>query len=310
MKTELDLICAFSECRLCPRQCGVKRDRGQTGFCRAGRVVEIFSYGSHHGEEPVLSGTNGSGAIFFSRCNLRCLYCQNYPWSQEGCGEKYSVEELAGIFIHLKARGCHNWNLVSPTPWLPSILRALQLAGRDGNLLPVVYNTSGYERVQTLRALAGIVDIYLVDLRYATNESARLGSEALSYVEYSRAALRAMYAQAGALRLDDAGIARSGVICRLLLLPGLADEVCANLRWLAINVGTEIALSVMTQYTPAYKAVDREPWNRKIARDEYEEVRRLVEELGFTQGWIQEYGEVVDEELIGFKMKPLLKRRG
>ncbi|MDD5678465.1 MAG: radical SAM protein [Kiritimatiellae bacterium] len=258
----------------------------------------------HPGEEPPISGTRGSGAIFFSQCTLRCVYCQNYPWSQEGSGETYTVEELTGILSRLYAAGCHNWNLVSPTPWLPMIVEALARARGAGQTLPVVYNTSGFERVETVRALAGMVDIYLTDLRYAGAEAAASGSDAADYVPCAREALQEMWRQAGPLVVDAGGVAVRGVICRLLILPGLAREACASLEWLAEQIGPKIAVSVMAQYTPAYRGKGRSPWNRAITRAEYDAVCLTVERLGLNEGWIQDFGAARDSELAGFNMPP------
>ncbi|MFC1461499.1 radical SAM protein [Verrucomicrobiota bacterium] len=305
MLEEVDLEHVSARCELCPRCCGAGRARGEFGYCRAGSGVKVFRYGPHQGEEPSISGRRGSGAVFFSCCNLRCIYCQNYRWSQEDRGTVYDVDELAAVFSELRAAGCHNWNLVSPTPWLPWIVSSLELAGRDGKPLPVVYNTSGFERVETLRALQGIVDIYLVDLRYANSESAAIGSDAAGYAEYARAAVAEMWRQKGTLKLDEEGVAVSGVICRLLILPGLDGEACSNLRWLADRVGTEITLSVMAQYTPAYKARTRSPWDRPVDVDEYSRVCDLVEQLGFDRGWIQDYDTGSRGDMVGFKMKPV-----
>ncbi len=285
----------------------MNRLAGQVGYCGAGKDVKIFGYESHHGEEPAISGCNDSGTIFFSRCTLHCIYCQNYLWSQEGSGCIYDVEELADIFRSIKAASCHNWNLVSPTPWLPLIIQAFELVAQDGPMLPVVYNTSGYERVETVRALKDIVDIYLVDLRYAKSQSAEEGSNAADYVDYARAAIMEMWTQVGSLKLDDNGIAVSGVICRLLILPGHADEVCDNLFWLADSVGTDITLSVMAQYTPIYQTADTSPWNRPINMQEYKMVCELVYELGFHRGWIQDYSGLSCKELVGANMRPVLK---
>lgn len=294
----------MEHCELCPRRCGVNRAAGHLGYCQAGSRPQIFRYGAHLGEEPPISGTRGSGTVFFSRCTLRCVYCQNYPWSQEGRGEEYTVEELAGILGALRAEGCHNWNLVSPTPWLPMIVAALAHARRVGSNLPVVYNTSGFERVETVRALQGTADVYLADLRYAGAEAAARGSAAASYVEQTRAAFLEMWRQAGPLVLDAGGVAVRGVICRLLILPGLAHEACASLEWLADKIGPEVAVSVMAQYTPAYRAVDQAPWNRAITRAEYNVVCQAVERLGFAAGWIQDFGAAPGGALAGFNMPP------
>lgn len=297
----------IQHCELCPRRCGVNRQAGELGYCRAGGRVQVFSYGAHPGEEPPLSGARGSGAVFFSRCTLRCVYCQNYPWSQEGGGEIYSVAELADILRRLREAGCHNWNLVSPTPWLPMIVPALEEAARDGRRLPVVYNTSGFERVETLRALSGSVDVYLPDLRYARRETALAGSGAPEYIDVAREALLEMWRQVGPLRCDPNGVAVAGMICRLLILPGRAEEVCENLEWLAANLGAGLGLSVMAQYTPAYRALESAPWNRRISAAEYRQVCRKVEALGFSQGWIQDYELLTNARLAGFNFKPRRK---
>lgn len=298
---------ALEHCELCPRRCGVNRAAGQAGYCRSGRTAQIFRYGCHYGEEPPISGTRGSGAIFFSRCTLRCVYCQNYIWSQEGCGETYTVEELAGIFSRLCAEGCHNWNLVSPTPWLPMIVEALARVRGAGQKLPVVYNTSGFERVETVCALAGTVDVYLTDLRYASLKAAARGSDAAAYVPCARGALLEMWRQAGPLVVNADGVAVRGVICRLLILPGLAREACASLEWLAEQIGPKMAVSVMAQYTPTYRAVGQPAWNRAITRAEYNAVCRTVERLGLNEGWIQDFGAARENELVGFNMPPRRK---
>ncbi|MBI2442072.1 MAG: radical SAM protein [Lentisphaerae bacterium] len=299
---------ALAHCELCPRRCGVNRAAGETGYCRSGPTAQIFRYGAHQGEEPPLTGARGSGAVFFSRCTLRCRYCQNYPWSQQGEGEIYSVAELAGIFRELYAAGCHNWNLVSPTPWLPMISAALAQVRAAGLDLPVVYNTSGFERLETLRALENLVDVYLTDLRYTGEDAAHRGSDAAEYVKTARAALREMWRQVGPLRVNAEGLAVRGVITRVLILPGLAAEACASLEWLAREIGPAATVSVMAQYTPAHRARDSSPWNRAITRAEYDAVARTVERLGFTEGWIQDFGAGRSSGLAGFKMAPVKKQ--
>jgi putative pyruvate formate lyase activating enzyme len=296
---------ALLSCNLCPRRCGANRKAGARGFCKAGDKVEVYTCGPHRGEEPPISGSRGSGAVFFSRCTLRCAYCQNYRFSQAGEGGQYSVGELAEMFRGLWKAGCHNWNLVSPTPWLPFILEAIELLKQDGVSLPVVYNTGGFENIETLAALAGRVSVYLPDLRYSRAETAGAMSGADDYVEVSRAAFREMWRQAGPLRLDRDGVALSGMICRLLILPGHAVEAVENLQWLAAVIGEDVAVSVMSQYTPAHKVHGREPWGRGITREEYDLVRGAVADLGFSTGWVQDFGRDTERELMGFNMKPL-----
>ena len=234
---------------------------------------------------------------------MRCLYCQNHPWSQEAQGERYDEGGLAAIFQCLADEGCHNWNLVSPTPWIPGIIQALEKVKKRGRRIPVVYNTSGYERAETIRELSGVAQVYLVDLRYSRPESAREGSGAKDYVTIARAAFLEMWSQAGALRVDREGIAQAGVICRLLILPGRAGEVCENLEWLKKNAGAGVCVSVMSQYTPAHLACTRPGWDRAISRQEYDLVLQAVMDLGFENGHIQDFGGRPDRDLIGFNMK-------
>lgn len=291
-------------CELCPRRCRARRLDGARGYCAGGHIPRIYRYGPHFGEEPPLVGTRGSGTIFFSRCTLRCLYCQNYPWSQEGAGQDCSVERLAEILLELQAAGCHNWNLVSPTPWLPQIVEALDLAKAGGGNLPVVYNTSSYERVDILRTLGDRVAVYLADLRYADESTAQAASDASDYVRLARRALREMWRQVGPLRLDEHGVAMTGLICRVLVLPGRAHEACASLEWIMENLGPETAVSVMGQYVPAYRAAHCVGWDRRVTPAEYETVCRRMEDLGFINGWQQECGQDASAELLGYNMPP------
>jgi putative pyruvate formate lyase activating enzyme len=292
----------LGECRLCPRCCGADRLAGRVGFCRAGANVRLYRYAPHFGEEPPLVGNKGSGTVFFSHCTLDCCYCQNYTWSQEHAGRNYLVSELAAILQELAEAGCHNWNLVSPTPWLPQIAEALDVVRSKGVSLPVVYNTSGYERTEILSQYRALADIYLTDLRYAIGATASIGSRAGDYVEAARRGLALMWERLGPLQCDENGVAISGVICRLLILPGHAGEAVASLEWLAENIGTQLHVSVMAQYQPAYRAVKAEPWSRRITRDEYGLVCDAVERLGFEKGWIQGFEEQVNEEFLGHRM--------
>ncbi|MFC1462328.1 radical SAM protein [Verrucomicrobiota bacterium] len=263
----------------------------------------MFRYAPHFGEEPPISGDRGSGTVFFSRCTLNCIYCQNYPWSQEGRGDEYDKAGLAGILRSLHREGCHNWNLVSPTPWLPRIREALRVVVDEGISLPVVINTSSYERTETLAEYADMIDIFLADLRYALPGTAFEGSGVRDYVETARAALREMWRMAGPLRVDDDGLALSGVICRLLILPGHAEEAVANMEWLADTMGTDMAVSLMAQYTPAHKAVSEQHWGRRIIKSEYMLAFEALERLGFDRGWVQDPDDSTPGGLVGFEMK-------
>jgi len=262
----------------------------------------VFRYGPHFGEEPPISGERGSGTVFFSHCTLRCVYCQNHPWSQAGQGEDLSAEALGEIFRGLAAKGCHNWNLVSPTPWLPQIREAVAPLLRAGISLPFVYNTSGFEATETLEAFSDLADIALIDLRYAVPESAAEGSDARSYVETSRRAFLWFWNRLGPLETDADDIARRGVICRLLALPGRVSEAVANLEWLAKHAGNEVHVSVMSQYTPVHRATRLEGWNRTVREEEYALLTEAAADLGFENGWIQEFEGDAPADLLGQTM--------
>jgi len=292
----------LAACRLCPRACGIDRLAGKTGYCKAGALPRVFRYGPHFGEEPPISGERGSGTVFFSHCTMRCLYCQNHPWSQANQGNDLSVEALREIFRDLAEKGCHNWNLVSPTPWLPQIREAVTPLIRTGISLPFVYNTSGFEATEALEAFDELADIALIDLRYAASETAFEGSDARGYVEASRWAFLWFWNRLGPLETDDDGRAKRGVICRLLALPGRVSEAIANLEWLAENVGTDVHVSVMSQYTPVHRAAEMPGWNRKLRREEYALLTEAVEDLGFENGWIQEFEGDAPADLLGQNM--------
>lgn len=292
-------------CRLCPRSCGADRLAGGLGVCRAGARPKVFRWGAHFGEEPPVSGTRGSGAVFFSHCPLGCLYCQNHPWTAGGAGEEITVDRLAEIFRDLAAQGCHNWNLVTPEPWLPFIREAGLRAREAGAALPFVYNTSGYVRVDVAERYRDLMDVVLADLRYASPACAREGSRAPDYPEAARAFVKWCWENVGPLETDGNGVARRGTIVRLLVLPGHADEAVENLRWLHRSCGTGIHLSLMSQYTPAHAALRAAPWNRTIAEEEFLRVTDEAARLGMDEGWTQPWGTAVgDDELMGENMPP------
>jgi len=292
----------LTSCDLCPRECHVDRLSGKTGYCKAGMNPRVFRHGPHFGEEPPISGVRGSGTIFFSHCTLRCIYCQNHPWSQANQGEDLTIEDLRELFKGIALRGCHNWNLVSPTPWLPQIKEAVKPLIQAGISLPFVYNTSGFESPKVLAAFSELIDIALVDLRYATAEVASEGSDAAHYVEASRQTFQWFWQRLGPLVTNEEGLAKKGVICRILALPGRIEEAIANLHWLADTVGTEVAVSVMSQYTPVHVACQREGWNRKVSPDEYTRLTDVAEELGFENGWIQDFEGDAPSDLLGQAM--------
>ena len=266
----------LESCEVCPHRCGVNRLKGELGFCKTGKNAIVDSFFPHKGEEKPIRGYRGSGTVFFSYCNMRCVYCQNYQISQLGEGREVSPEELAEIFLKLQAMGCHNLNLVTPSHVVPQILSALYLAVKKGFRLPIVYNTSSFDSLESLRLLEGIVDIYLADLKYADGEIARRYSKVKNYPEVAMAAIREMYRQVGDLILDERGIAVRGLLVRHLVLPdGLAgtEKVAKFLRSLSKNM----AVNVMDQYYPSYMAWKYPELNRRITQREYHQALSLME---------------------------------
>ena len=280
----------LESCRVCPRECGMNRLKNdKLGFCRSGLNPVVSSASSHHGEEPPLSGTKGSGTIFFANCNLRCVYCQNYPISQMGNGAERTPGELACQMLRLQEQGCHNLNLVTPTHFMPQILKALGIARERGFNLPVVYNTSGYESLDALRLLDGIVDIYMPDMRYSDDGIARRYSAAPDYPEANRAAVREMYRQVGNLVVDGNGIAKRGLIIRHLVLPNGLSGSESIMKFLAEEISKDVYISLMSQYFPAYKAPTMKELSRRITAEEYEEACGIMEKYGLENGWVQEF---------------------
>jgi putative pyruvate formate lyase activating enzyme len=280
----------LESCRVCPRECGVNRLKNdKLGFCRSGLNPVVSSASPHHGEEPPLSGTKGSGTVFFANCNLKCAYCQNYPISQMGHGAERTPGELACQMLWLQEQGCHNLNLVTPTHFMPQILKALGIAKERGFSLPVVYNTSGYDSVEALRFLDGVVDIYLPDMRYSDNQAALKYSIAPYYAEVNRAAVKEMYRQVGNLVVDTNGIAQRGLIIRHLVLPGGLSGTESIMKFLAEEISKDVYISLMSQFFPAYKATTMKELSRRITTDEYEAARQVMENYGLENGWVQEF---------------------
>ena len=277
-------------CRVCPRECGVNRLKNdKLGFCRSGLNPVISSVNPHHGEEPPLSGTRGSGTIFFTNCNLKCVYCQNYPISQMGAGTERTPGELACQMLWLQEQKCHNLNLVTPTHFMPQILKSIGIARERGFDLPIVYNTSGYESEEALRLLDGIVDIYLPDMRYSDKAAAMKYSIAPHYPEINRAAIREMYRQVGNLELGEDGVAKRGLIIRHLVLPGGISGTGGVMKFLAEEISKDVFISLMAQYFPAYKAREVKELSRRITAEEYEEAYRIMGKYGLENGWVQEF---------------------
>ncbi len=288
-------------CSLCPRRCGANRAAGQTGACGAGDTLLAARAALHHWEEPCLSGppdaATGSGTVFFSGCPLHCCYCQNYAISQQGLGKAITAERLCGIFLELQEKGAKNLNLVTATQWLPWVLPALAAARRQGFALPVVYNTGGYETVETVRALDGAVDIWLADVKYASPALAARFSAAPDYSEVCLAAVRQMLRQTGAPVYGEAGYLRRGVILRHLVLPGHADDsirVLEQMAALRAETGVAFLPSLMSQFTPFYHAAQA-GLGRRITSYEYRKVVDAALRLGLTDGYMQEKSSAREE---------------
>ena len=296
MKSDGFIIPA-GRCELCPRRCAAARfGGGARGWCGAADAPRVFRWGPHFGEEPPLVEGGGSGCVFFSRCTMKCLYCQNSPWSWKGGGKDKTVAELTEIFRVLAVEDkCANWNLVSPTPYLPYIREAVAPLLAEGIRLPFVWNSSGYERVETLEEYSDLCDWALFDLRYSRDETAVSLSQAPGYVAASRAAVKWAW-EKEKLKVGKLKVESGKLIVRILVLPGHSDEAIENLAWLATEVSNEVAVSVMAQYTPAYKALETPPLDRSVTKDEYESVVEAASDFGFENGWIQGY-EASDAKL-------------
>lgn len=259
----------LKECRLCPNECLADRVDGETGDCHSTDEVIISSYGPHFGEEPPLTGTLGSGTIFFTNCNLACQFCQNYDISQLGRGESVSITDLAQIMISLQNSGCHNINFVSPTHFTPQIVDALIIAIDKGLQLPLVYNCGGYESVETLKLLVGIIDIYMPDIKYSKNETAEKYSHIKNYWDVVRKAVKEMHKQVGNLKTSKLGIAQRGLLVRHLILPNNISGSKEVIDFLAGEISKETYLNLMDQYYPSYKADNYKELNRRISKGEY-----------------------------------------
>jgi len=281
----------LAACDLCPHDCGVNRIKGERGICGAGLKPKIASANVHRGEEPPISGTNGSGTIFLSGCSLKCIFCQNFPISQFGNGEEITTRELAARMLKLQKRRAHNINFVTPTHYLPQILAALWLAIPQGFNLPIVWNTSGYEKVDALHLLDGVVDIYLPDMKYCDDAPAGEVSSAPGYCRFNRAAVIEMLRQVGHLQVDDNGIAVKGLIVRHLVLPEGRAGSAKTLPWIAEHLGQETHIALMSQYFPAHRATGMSGMGRPVTHNEYDAAIEALEDAGLENGWVQDLDE-------------------
>lgn len=278
----------YKECRLCPRECGVNRADGETGYCGAGDKIKIARAALHYWEEPCISGDSGSGTVFFSHCTLGCVYCQNYDISTQGKGYSVTENELADEFMRLENEGANNINLVTPSHFVPSIIKAIETAKKHGLKLPVVYNCGGYESVDTLKMLDGYIDVYLPDMKYYSDKYAVLYSSAKNYFEVSSGAIAEMYRQTGNCKFDEDNMIKSGVIVRHLMLPGLLFESKKIIDYLYETYGDNIWLSLMSQYTPMEQVKNVPELNRCVSGEMYNSLISYCQDMGMTNVYIQQ----------------------
>ena len=288
---ELELL---EKCAICPHNCGINRLNNQIGRCKSKDTVKVALYSTHNFEEPCISGKKGSGTVFFSNCNMNCVFCQNYEISQKGKGKEISIEELADIFIKQQKKDVENINLVTPTSYVPQIIEAIKIARGNGLKLPIVYNTNGYEKVETLKMLDGFVDIYLPDFKYSDNELGKRLSKVDNYFEIATEALKEMYRQTGKAVFNDEGIMQRGMIIRHLVLPNHILNSRKVLKWINENMH-DVYVSVMAQYFPTYKAKEIDDISRKLTKEEYEQIENYLYRLDLENGYIQELGEHEEE---------------
>lgn len=289
------MIKQLDKCEICPRKCEVNRNNNQIGWCKSTDRVKIGLYSTHDFEEPCISGDKGSGTVFFSNCTMNCIFCQNYEISQLGKGKEISIEELSNIFIMQQEKGVHNINLVTPTSYVYQIIEAIKIAKAKGLHIPIVYNTNGYENIETIKALNGYVDVYLPDLKYSEDEIATEYSGTKNYFEIATSAIKEMIKQVGNIKLNEDGIIQKGVIIRHLVLPNHIENSKKVLLWIKQNLPNDIYVSIMAQYFPTYKAKENQKLNRKLTKKEWEQIEKYVEEIDIENGFIQELGDHEEE---------------
>ena len=281
--------------------CKVNRNIGKIGRCKSTGNVKIALASLHYFEEPCISGKNGSGTIFFSNCNLSCVFCQNYKISQLGLGNEISIDELADIFLEQQKNNAENINLVTPTMYVPQIIEAIKIARGNGLKLPIIYNSNGYENIETIRLLKGYIDVYLPDLKYFYDDLAKKFSGINNYFENATNAILEMYFQVGLPVFDENGLIKKGLIIRHLVLPNYIDNSKKVLLWIKENLPKDTYVSLMAQYFPTYKAKDIEDLNRKLSNEEFEEIKNYLQKLDIHNGYFQELGEHEEEYVPDFE---------
>lgn len=284
------MIDLLSKCNICPRNCNVNRLNNELGFCHSGSSIKISKVSLHKWEEPCISGENGSGTIFFSNCNLRCCFCQNHKISHEGFGKEVSIDRLSEIFIEQQERGAHNINLVTPTHYVPQIISAIEKAKAKGLNIPILYNSSGYEKVETIKLLKGYIDVYLPDIKYFSDKYAVKYSNAPNYFSYAESSVKEMVSQVGEVKLDSSGMIKKGVIIRHMMLPGLLFDSKKIIDFVVKNFGDSVYVSIMNQYTPMFNAEKYPEINKPLKPEIYDSLIDYALSAGITNGFIQENG--------------------
>ena len=281
----------LKKCEICPHRCGVDRTNNQIGRCKSKNTVKVAKASIHMYEEPCISKGSGSGTVFFSNCNLNCVFCQNYEISQNGLGHEITIKELANIFLKLQSENVNNINLVTPTSYVPQIIEAIKIAKDNGLNIPIVYNTNSYENIESLKLLEGYIDIYLPDLKYSENELGEKYSNVKNYFEVATTAIKEMYRQVGNLKCDKNGIAKKGVIIRHLVLPNHIENSKKVLSWINNNLPQDVYVSVMNQFFPTYKAKNIKDLNRKITKREMKKIEEFIYSIDLKNGYIQDIEE-------------------
>ena len=292
----------LTKCKICPHECNINRTEGQIGRCKSKDKVKIALYSTHNFEEPCISGEKGSGTVFFSNCNLNCIYCQNYEISQLGKGREIEIEELANIMLEEQEKKVNNINLVTPTMYAYQIIEAIKLAKSRGLYIPIIYNTNGYENIKTIKALNGYIDVYLPDLKYYSDELSRKYSKVDRYFEKATKAIFEMQRQVGAVIFNERGIIQKGMMIRHLVLPNHIQNSKHILKWIKENMPEDIYVNVMAQYFPTYQAKQDQLLNRKLTKREYREIENYFYTLNFQNGYIQELGEHEEEYVPDFDL--------
>ncbi|AKA71330.1 radical SAM protein [Clostridium scatologenes] len=280
----------LESCKLCPRNCGINRLKGELGYCNSGKNIKIAKVSLHNWEEPCISGKNGSGTIFFSNCSLKCVFCQNHEISSENIGKEVSIKRLSEIFLEQQKRGAHNINLVTPTHYVPQIIEALKISKASGLNIPILFNTSGYENIETIKLLEGYIDVYLPDIKYFNNKYSQKYSNAENYFAYASNAVKEMFSQVGNIKFNKDGLIEKGVIIRHLMLPGLLFDSKKIIDYIYSTFGDSVYLSLMNQYVPMHNAYKFPEINKSLNYKHYDSMIDYCLSLGIKNAFIQEEG--------------------